>query len=75
MGSAALDLCFVASGVFDAFWEAGLAPWDVCAAGIICEEASVRISDFKGRSFDPFCGDFIAARRPLLKEFQKIIIR
>ncbi len=74
MGSAALDLCFVASGVFDAFWEAGLAPWDVCAAGIICREAGVEISDYAAREFDPFAGNFIAARRPVMENFQKLII-
>lgn len=74
MGSAALDLCYVANGVFDAFWEAGLAPWDVAAAGMICREAGVEISDYYGRKFDPFSGNFIAARNPFFKKFQQTII-
>ena len=64
MGSAALDLCFVASGVFDGFWESGLAPWDVAAAGVIAQEAGVKITDYQGRAFHPFQDDFLAGRTP-----------
>jgi myo-inositol-1(or 4)-monophosphatase len=48
-GSAALDLCYVACGRFDAFWELKLHPWDVCAGNLIVEEAGGRTSDFAGR--------------------------
>jgi myo-inositol-1(or 4)-monophosphatase len=47
-GSAALDLCSVASGRFDAFWELNLKPWDVAAGLLIVEEAGGRVSDFSG---------------------------
>ena len=47
-GSAALDLCYVACGRFDAFWELKLHPWDVCAGNLIVVEAGGRTSDFRG---------------------------
>ena len=68
MGSAALDLCYVALGVFDCFWEKGLAAWDVSAAGLICLEAGVVVSDYEGQKFHPFQTTIVAARLPLHKE-------
>ena len=53
MGSAALDLCYVSKGVFDCFWERGLAAWDVAAAGLICLEAGAVVTDYSGRQFHP----------------------
>lgn len=47
-GSAALDLCWVAAGRSDGFWEMGLAPWDVAAGGLIVQEAGGSISDYAG---------------------------
>jgi len=48
-GSAALNLCYVAAGRFDGFWEIKLHPWDVAAGLLIVEEAGGRTSDFSGR--------------------------
>ena len=50
-GSAALDLCYVAAGRFDAFWELKLHPWDVAAGLLIVEEAGGRTSDLRGEPF------------------------
>jgi myo-inositol-1(or 4)-monophosphatase len=47
-GSAALDLCYVAAGRFDGFWELRLHPWDVAAGLLIVEEAGGRTSDTSG---------------------------
>jgi len=47
-GSAALDLCYVACGRFDGYWERKLKAWDVCAGALILEEAGGRASDFAG---------------------------
>lgn len=47
-GSAALDLCYVATGRFDGFWEPKLRPWDTAAGRLIIEEAGGRVSDFSG---------------------------
>jgi myo-inositol-1(or 4)-monophosphatase len=47
-GSAALDLCYVAAGRFDGFWELKLYPWDVAAGKLLVEEAGGKVSDFRG---------------------------
>ena len=48
LGSAALDLCYVAAGRFDGFWELRLSPWDVAAGGLIAEEAGALVTNIKG---------------------------
>jgi myo-inositol-1(or 4)-monophosphatase len=50
LGSAALDLCYVAAGRFDGFWEMSLNPWDVAAGGLICEEAGAHVTSVKGET-------------------------
>lgn len=50
LGSAALDLCYVAAGRFDGFWEMSLNPWDVAAGGLISEEAGARVTNVNGGS-------------------------
>lgn len=47
-GSAALDLAYVAAGYFDAFWERGLAPWDVAAGYLLVREAGGIVTDYRG---------------------------
>jgi myo-inositol-1(or 4)-monophosphatase len=48
LGAAALDFCYVAAGRIDAFYEANLNPWDVCAGDLICREAGGVTSDWHG---------------------------
>jgi myo-inositol-1(or 4)-monophosphatase len=52
LGSAAIDFCYVARGVFDIFWEVHLNPWDICAGKLIVEEAGGRVTDFKGNPIE-----------------------
>ena len=52
MGSALIDLAYVAAGRFDGFWELTLGPWDVAAGGILVEEAGGRVSDLHGGPLD-----------------------
>ena len=52
LGSAALDLCYVACGRFDGFWEWSLRPWDTAAGSLIVREAGGTVSDFRGGAFD-----------------------
>ena len=47
-GSAALDLCYVAAGRVDGFWEMDLKKWDIAAGALILKEAGGRISDYRG---------------------------
>ena len=51
LGSAALDLCYLACGRFDGFWEQNLHPWDTAAGLRIAEEAGARITDFSNTAF------------------------
>ncbi len=50
-GSAALDLCYVAAGRFDGFWEMKLQPWDTAAGMLLVREAGGRVTDFEGKPF------------------------
>ena len=50
-GSAALNLCYLAAGRFDGFWEASLSPWDVAAGALMVLEAGGSITDYEGRPF------------------------
>ncbi|MFI5236503.1 MAG: inositol monophosphatase family protein [Ignavibacteriales bacterium] len=52
LGSAAIDFCYVASGVFDGFWEVSLHPWDICAGKLLVEEAGGFVTDFDGKKID-----------------------
>ena len=60
-GSAALDLCFVARGTFDAFWELDLSAWDVAAGALIVREAGGRVSACDGGAFGVESGSILAS--------------
>jgi myo-inositol-1(or 4)-monophosphatase len=60
LGSAALDLCYVAAGRFDGFWEQKLQPWDVAAGALIVEEAGGRVSTTMGAPFHSRAGSVLA---------------
>ncbi|MEO3812145.1 inositol monophosphatase family protein [Sphaerisporangium sp. B11E5] len=64
-GSAAVDLCSVAAGQVDAFYERGLMPWDLAAGGLIASEAGARLGGLRGR---PHSGDFVVCAAPGLFE-------
>src|SRR5947207_11579653 len=59
-GSAALDLCYVAIGRCDGFWEMDLHPWDTAASQVILEEAGGRVTDFGGKPFSPHMKQILA---------------
>jgi len=61
LGSAALDLCYVAAGRTDGFWEQGLGPWDIAAAALLVEEAGGRITDMDGQPFEARTGRLVAS--------------
>ncbi len=73
MGSAALDICMVAHGVFDAFWERGLSPWDVAAAALILKEAGGNVTDYNGRKFNPFQDTIVGSRSSLHTQVLKVL--
>jgi myo-inositol-1(or 4)-monophosphatase len=66
-GSAALDLCYVACGRFDGFWELKLKPWDVAAGNLMVTEAGGKVSDFAGAPFS-LCSKETLASNGLLHE-------
>ena len=61
LGSAALDLCYVACGRFDGFWEQYLKPWDVAAGALVVAEAGGRVTGMDGRPFEATSGHLIAS--------------
>lgn len=67
-GSAALDLCYVAAGRADGFFEMGLKAWDCAAGDLIVREAGGLVCDFKGGHDYLRCGHIVAAPSRLLKE-------
>jgi myo-inositol-1(or 4)-monophosphatase len=60
LGSAAIDFCYVANGIFDGFWEVSLHPWDICAGKLIVEEAGGLVTDFDGKPIDIFSKRILA---------------
>lgn len=60
-GAAALDLAYVACGRLDAFWEMGLAPWDIAAGALLVREAGGLVGDFTGGEAWFASGDIVAA--------------
>jgi myo-inositol-1(or 4)-monophosphatase len=65
LGSAALDLCYVACGRFDGYWEEKIQSWDIAAGALIVEEAGGRVSGMGGEAFDPFAGHLVASSADL----------
>lgn len=66
-GSAALDLCYVASGRLDGFWEFGLRPWDIAAATLLIREAGGLVSDLQGGENYFKTGNIVAGNPKIFK--------
>jgi len=60
-GAAALDLCYVACGRFDGFWELNLSPWDTAAGALIVTEAGGRVTNFSGGPFSNYKPEVVAS--------------
>lgn len=74
MGSAAVDLAYMACGRFDAFFEYNLKPWDVAAGALIVQEAGGIVTDFKGKDNYVFGKEIIASTPSCISALQKIIV-
>jgi len=59
-GAAALDLCYVAAGRLDGFWEEGLKPWDTAAGAVIVKEAGGTLTTFEGEPYNPYLETIVA---------------
>jgi len=75
MGSAAADLCYVAAGRFDAFFEHALHAWDVAAGAFIVQQAGGKVTDFNGGENWLFGGEMIASSSAFSPEFYEIVHR
>ena len=73
LGSAALDLCYVAAGRFEAFWEEGLHPWDVAAGHLLVAEAGGRVTDFDNRAFEPEMTSILASNGRIHDEMMTLL--
>jgi myo-inositol-1(or 4)-monophosphatase len=72
-GSAALDLCYVACGRADGFWELRLSPWDIAAGSLLIEEAGGRVSDFVGGNSQWRTGDILASNGHLHSSLMRLL--
>jgi myo-inositol-1(or 4)-monophosphatase len=72
-GSAALDLCYVACGRLDGFWEKGLNPWDTAAGSVIVREAGGRLATYSRTDYTPYEKTVVAANPVLLEEMLRVI--
>ena len=73
LGSAALDLCMVAEGIFEGFWEENLQVWDVTAGSLIVKEAGGKVTDFFGKTNYLFGKTIVATNGKIHKQMLDII--
>ncbi|MCF8028426.1 MAG: inositol monophosphatase [Desulfobacteraceae bacterium] len=73
LGSAALDLCFVACGRFEGFWEQGLKPWDTAAGTLIAREAGARVTDFSGNNYDIYKKALLATNGHIHEDLRSLL--
>lgn len=73
LGSAAIDLCWVACGRFDGFWEYNLSSWDVAAGYLIVQEAGGRITNFDGAPYSVFDKETLATNGHIHEDMLRLI--
>ncbi len=73
LGSAALDLCFVACGRFEGFWEQYLHPWDMAAGALIAAEAGATITDFSNAEFSLENSEILVTNGSIHKEMLSLM--
>lgn len=72
-GVAAIDLCYVACGRYDGFWELNLFPWDVAAGSLIVNEAGGKASAFNGDPFDIYLKEIVASNGRLHGDMCRVL--
>ena len=73
-GSAAVDLCYVAAGRFDGFWEESLSPWDMAAGVLIVQESKGRVTGYLGGAPDIESGHILATNGRIHEAMQAILV-
>ena len=74
-GSAALDLCYLACGRFDGFWELKLHPWDTAAGVVLVREAGGRVTGIDGGKYSVFDADLLASNGKIHRQMQQVLLR
>jgi len=74
-GTAALDLCYVACGRYDGFWELSLGAWDTAAGALIVQEAGGRVTDFAGGEFSSYRPEIIASNGLIHERMIEVIAK
>ena len=74
-GAAALDLCYVACGRYDGFWERELSPWDVAAGALLVTEAGGMTSDYRGGQLDIYAREAVASNGHIHSQMLRTIAR
>jgi myo-inositol-1(or 4)-monophosphatase len=72
-GSAAIDLCWLASGRIDGFWELKLHPWDTAAASLLVTEAGGKVSRINGSRYSIYAPDMLASNGHLHRVMQQVL--
>jgi myo-inositol-1(or 4)-monophosphatase len=72
-GSAVIDLCYLAAGRFDGFWEMKLHAWDVAAGSLIVTEAGGKVTDFRGQPFDLYSDEVLASNGLIHDEMLQVM--
>jgi myo-inositol-1(or 4)-monophosphatase len=72
-GSAVLDLCYLAMGRFDGFWELKLSPWDMAAGSLMLEEAGGKVTDFLGGPFNIYLKEILASNGKIHQQMIEVI--
>ncbi len=72
-GVAGIDLCYVACGRYDGFWELYLKPWDIAAGALIVEEAGGRVTSFDGSAFDVYGREILATNGEIHSQMQEVL--
>jgi myo-inositol-1(or 4)-monophosphatase len=73
LGSAAVDLCYVAAGRMDGFWESDLKPWDIAGGALLLREAGGRVTDTRGQPFSSRGRDVLGSNGRIHDEMLQII--
>lgn len=72
-GSAALDLCYLAMGRFDGFWELKLSPWDTAAGSLLVKEAGGKVTDFKGGKYSIYKKEILASNGKIHSQMFEVL--
>ncbi len=75
LGSAALDLCYVAAGRFDGFWEVKLNPWDMAAGVLLVQEAGGKFTDFAGRPSNIYTKNMLTSNGVIHDEMLRVLAK